>query len=401
MSKNIYVTGIGIISAIGKNAEETLMSLRNKKSGIGKLHHIKTRHQQNLSVGEVPQTDEELKELCKAFADVIYTRTSLLGMVAVAEAFKSAAIVDVQEYKTGIVSATSVGGMGIAENFFSRYLDVNDNGDFLKNINTIDCSDSTERIADYLGIKDFLSTISTACSSSANSIMYGARLLQHGIVDRVVVGGTDSLSRFTINGFHSLKILDQQPCKPFDLNRNGLNLGEGAGFLVLETEKSLNGKNVLCKLSGYGNSNDAYHQTASSPDGAGAFLAMENAFRRSGLKAEDISYINAHGTGTEVNDLSEGLALERIFNKKLPPVSSTKSFTGHTLAAAGGIEAVLSILSIQNNIIYPNLNFKNQMPELGFSPAVNLDSYYNVKHVLSNSFGFGGNTSSLIFSKVN
>ncbi|HMT28473.1 MAG TPA: beta-ketoacyl synthase N-terminal-like domain-containing protein, partial [Bacteroidia bacterium] len=270
MITKIYVTGIGIISAIGKNVEETLESLRNKKSGIGKLHHIKTRHQEYLSVGEVKQSDEELKELCSASADKKLTRTSLLGMMAAAEALRSAGIQDLHEFKTGIVSATSVGGMGIAENFFIRYLDANDSGDFLKYINTLDCSDSTERIADYLGIKDFLSTISTACSSSANSIMYGARLLQHGIVDRVVVGGTDSLSRFTINGFHSLKILDPQPCKPFDAARNGLNLGEGAGFIVLETEKSLKGKKVLCELSGYGNSNDAYHQTASSPDGAGA-----------------------------------------------------------------------------------------------------------------------------------
>ncbi|MBL0342712.1 MAG: beta-ketoacyl-[acyl-carrier-protein] synthase family protein [Bacteroidetes bacterium] len=401
MGRKIYITGAGIISAIGKNVEETLASLRNKKSGIGILHHIKTRHQEYLSVGEVQQTDEELKDFCKASLNKIHTRTSLLGMLAAAEALKSAGIFDLQEYRTGIVSATSVGGMGIAENYFSRYLDANDSGEFLKNINTLDCSDSTERIADYLGIKDFLSTISTACSSSANSIMYGARLLQHGIVDRVVVGGTDSLSRFTINGFHSLKILDPQPCKPFDAARNGLNLGEGAGFIVLETEKSLNGKNVLCELSGYGNSNDAYHQTASSPDGAGAFLAMEKAFRRSGLNTEAISYINAHGTGTEVNDLSEGLALERIFNKKLPPVSSTKSYTGHTLAAAGGIEAVLSILAIQNSMIYPNLNFKNQMPELGFSPVVKSEDNHSVNHVLSNSFGFGGNTSSLIFSKVN
>ncbi len=401
MIKKVYVTGIGIISAIGKNVEEAFESLRNNKSGIGKLHHIKTRHQENLSVGEVKQTNEELKELCKAFADVIYTRTSLLGMLAAAEALKSAGIHDVQEYRTGIVSATSVGGMGIAENYFSRYLDANDSGEFLKNINTLDCSDSTERIADYLGIKDFLSTISTACSSSANSIMYGARLLQHGIVDRVVVGGTDSLSRFTINGFQSLKILDPQPCKPFDSNRNGLNLGEGAGFLVLETEKSLYGKNVLCELSGYGNSNDAYHQTASSPDGAGAYLAMEKAFLKSGLSPDAISYINAHGTGTEVNDLSEGLALERIFNTNLPPVSSTKSFTGHTLAAAGGIEAVISVLAIQNDCIFSNLNFKNQMPELNFMPAKNLVSNYKINHVLSNSFGFGGNTSSLIFSKAN
>jgi 3-oxoacyl-[acyl-carrier-protein] synthase-1 len=229
--------------------------------------------------------------------------------------------------------------------------------------------------------------------------MYGARLIKHGVLDRAIVGGTDSLSRFTINGFNTLMILDAEHCKPFDAERKGLNLGEGAGFIVLESERVARNKNILALLSGYGNANDAYHQTASSPDGSGAYLAMQKAFAISGLKPSDIDYINAHGTGTAINDLSEGTALERMFDKKIPAISSTKPFTGHTLAACGGIEAVFSVLAIQHHLIFPSLNFKNPMPELNFTPTTALKSDQPVRHVLSNSFGFGGNTSALIFSQ--
>src|SRR5688572_7337906 len=160
------------------------------------------------------------------------------------------------------------------------------------------------------------------------------------------------------------------------------------------------GKNILCELTGYGNANDAYHQTASSPEGKGAFAAMQKAFAVNGMSPNQIDYINAHGTGTEINDLSEGLAIQKIFGNQIPKLSSTKAFTGHTLAAAGGIEAVLSVLSIQHGIIFPNLNFTTQMPEVGITPVTKLVTGLPINHVLSNSFGFGGNTSSLIFSKV-
>jgi 3-oxoacyl-[acyl-carrier-protein] synthase-1 len=199
----------------------------------------------------------------------------------------------------------------------------------------------------------------------------------------------------------TLMILDPEHCKPFDAERKGLNLGEGAGFIVIESARTAKNKKILAELTGYGNANDAYHQTASSPEGEGAYLAMEKAFRISGLKPSDIDYINAHGTGTAINDLSEGTALERMFEKKIPAISSTKPFTGHTLAACGGIEAVFSVLAIQHNLIFPSLNFKNQMPELGFTPVTSLKKEQPIRNVLSNSFGFGGNTSALIFSRYN
>ncbi|MDF2436153.1 MAG: beta-ketoacyl-[acyl-carrier-protein] synthase family protein [Bacteroidota bacterium] len=401
MGKKVYVTGLGIISAIGNNVAETLDSFNSIRSGIGKLEHIASRHQTEIPVAEVKASNEELTAMAGFPKEYKNTRTALLGIIAAKEAVKDAGITDIRELRTGIISATSVGGMGMTENLWMDYLNTEKSGDWLRYIESHECGDSTEAIADSIGVKDYLSTISTACSSSANSIMLGARMIKLGLIDRVIAGGTDSLSKFTINGFSTLMILDKENCKPFDAQRKGLNLGEGAGFIVLESEEAAKGKKIYCELSGYGNSNDAYHQTASSPDGAGAYLAMEKAFSVSGLKPSDISYINAHGTGTEINDLSEGTALDRMFEKKVPMISSTKAFTGHTLGACGGIEAVFSALAIKNNMVFPSLNHVHQMPELSFTPEKELRKDQKIDHVLSNSFGFGGNTSALIFSKKN
>lgn len=399
MSSKIYITGIGVISAIGNDVAETLASFEQLSSGIGELKHIRSRHKGVVPVGEIKATNAELTAMAGLGPDKESTRTALLGLIAAQQAVKSAGIKNIKELRTGIVSATSVGGMGITENLWMDYLDPEKSGPWLKYIEAHECGDSTEFIADALGIKEYLTTISTACSSSANAIMFGARLIKHGILDRVIVGGTDSMSRFTINGFMTLMILDKEECKPFDSQRQGLNLGEGAGFIVIESEKAAKGKEIYAELSGYGNSNDAYHQTASSPDGAGAFLAMEKALKVSGLKPSDIDYINAHGTGTAINDLSEGTAIDRIFSNKVPDISSTKAFTGHTLGACAAIEAVFSILAIKHNIIFPNLNYKNPMHELSFKPTISLKIDKKINHVLSNSFGFGGNTSALIFSR--
>jgi 3-oxoacyl-[acyl-carrier-protein] synthase-1 len=232
--------------------------------------------------------------------------------------------------------------------------------------------------------------------------MMGARMINNGLLDRVVVGGTDALTKFTISGFKSLMIFDEEWCRPFDESRKGLNLGEGAGYVVLESEKSisLSKQKPVAMLSGWSNASDSFHQTASSPDGHGAQLSMQEALNVAGLKPEDIDYINAHGTATPNNDLSESQAIKKIFKSRIPPFSSTKAYTGHTLAASGGIEAVFAILAIQNGYIYPNLNFRNAIEETGLIPQLKFSENNKVKHVLSNSFGFGGNNSTVIISAV-
>ncbi|MBW3522059.1 beta-ketoacyl synthase [Chryseobacterium sp. NKUCC03_KSP] len=398
MSQKIAITGMGIISSIGNNVEENFISLTTDKHGISDIEMFETRHAGNIKTGEIKLSNEELIQKLQLAEDNNVTRTALLGMVAAKEAVESAGISDINECKTGLISSTSVGGMDITEKYFYTYEDFPEKQ---KYIDSHDAGNSSLAIADLLGLKGMVSTISTACSSAANAIMMGAKLIKNGVLDRVIVGGTDSLSKFTLNGFNTLMILTDSYNTPFDNDRKGLNLGEAAAFIVLESDEIVKKENkkVLAYLSGYGNANDAHHQTASSENGQGAFLAMEKALKVSGLDKENIDYINVHGTATPNNDLSEGIAMIRIFGEnKVPEFSSTKAFTGHTLAAAAGIEAVYSILAMQNNIIFPNLNFKTKMEEFDLTPVTELKEK-NINHVLSNSFGFGGNCSTLIFSR--
>lgn len=398
MSKGVAITGMGIISAIGNNVEENYQSLINGKKGISRISKINTIHKDDIMVGEIASTNLELEKQLGLTPDNNYSRTALLGVIAAKQAVKQAGILDINTYKTGLISATSVGGMDKTEAYYYDYLK---NKEVQKYIEGHHAGDSTQKIAEQLGIKNSLvTTISTACSSAANAIMFGARLIKSGKLDRVVVGGADCLSKFTINGFKTLMILSDTYNTPFDENRKGLNLGEAAAFLVLESDKVVvaENKEVLGYVKGYGNANDAYHQTASSDNGDGATLAMQKALGIAGFTPKDIDYINAHGTATGNNDLSEGRAILRVFGDKVPDFSSTKAYTGHTLAAAGAIEAVYAVLALQNNVIYPNLNFKTKMKELDIIPQLKLKEK-ELQTVLSNSLGFGGNCSTLIFSK--
>lgn len=389
-----YVVGIGVISAIGNNAEENFDALVSKRSGIGPLTHFSTSLE--VPVGQVDMANGELQSLLGLPVGRTYSRTALLGMVAVKEALCDAGIEPRSGLRIGLVSSTSAGGMDLSENFYMA-MGANGNGGRLRDVVSHDCGDSTEQIASALGINGFLSTISTACSSSANALMLADRLLNHDQLDVVVAGGIDPLCKFTINGFNSLMILDKELCRPFDNTRAGLNLGEAAGFVVLQRNKPASGK-CYCRLSGYANANDAYHQTATSPDGDGPFLAMSGALRKAGLQPADVDYVNVHGTGTGNNDLSEGRAMQRLFGEAMPRFSSTKIYTGHTLGAAGGIEAVYSALTLSRDVIFPTFNFKNPMEELAMKPETEVIRNAGVKVVMSNSFGFGGNVSSLVFS---
>lgn len=398
MSKGIAITGMGIISAIGNNVEENHASLIERKIGISRISKISTNHSDSIMVGEIAFTNKELEQQLGLTPDNNYSRTALLGVTAAKQAIVNAGISDINAYRTGLISSTSVGGMDMTEAYFYDYLEDKSKH---KYIDGHHAGDSTQKIAEQLGLEQSLvTTISTACSSAANAIMLGARLIKSGQLDRVIVGGADCLSKFTINGFKSLMILSDTYSSPFDENRKGLNLGEAAAFLVLESDKVIKAENktVLGYVKGYANANDAYHQTASSENGEGATLAMQKALKVAGLSSVDIDYINAHGTATGNNDLSEGRAILRVFGDNVPTFSSTKAYTGHTLAAAGAIEAVYSILALQNNQIFPNLNFKTQMKEFSITPQSELKEK-ELQTVMSNSFGFGGNCSTVIFSK--
>jgi 3-oxoacyl-(acyl-carrier-protein) synthase len=394
----VHVVGTGVISAIGDSVPGTLHSFQKHISGIGPITQLNTIHQPSLPVGEVKLSNKELAIRIKAEKEI--TRTAMLGIHAAREAVANSAIQDLKKWRTGLISATTVGGMDRTELFFSDFVKDPSKGK-LRDVVNHDCGRSTELIADALQIKNYVSTINTACSSSVNSIILGSRLIAQGMLDVVIAGGTDALTKFTLNGFNSLMILDKEPCRPFDATRNGLNLGEGAGFLVLVSDRVVKDERLtsIARVSGFANTNDAYHQTASSPEGRGSFAAMQQALERSGLKPEQLDYINLHGTGTINNDQSEGTAIKRMFQKEIPRLSSTKSFTGHTLGACGGIEAVFSVLTIQQGCVFPNLRFQKPMEDLDIIPQTKYEAELDIRHVMSNSFGFGGNCSSIIFSR--
>jgi 3-oxoacyl-[acyl-carrier-protein] synthase-1 len=395
MKRRVAITGIGIISAIGNNVSQTLESLLSERHGIGPLRNVETIHKE-IQLAEVKFPDEELLRLIRPRPGRHYSRTAVLGIIAATEAWRMSRPELSKSTRTGLVCGTTVGGMCLHEKYHQGLSSRKDKEELVIHF---DCADSTEEIADLLDIHDFLSTIATACSSSANAIMMGAKLIKHGFVDRVLAGGTDSLTKFTISGFNVLEILDGTPCKPFDRDRRGLTLGEGAGFVMLEAEDMAYPEAILCMLTGYANANDAHDHTASSPDGNGAYLAMSGALRRSGVSAAEIDYINAHGTGTVLNDSSESRAIKRLFGESIPPFSSTKSYTGHALGAAGGIEAVISVLCMKEGFIPPNLRYRNPIAETSLIPQTSVTTAVKLRNVLSNSFGFGGNSTSLVFSE--
>lgn len=393
----IAVTGIGAISAIGNNVDENLSSLLAKKTGIGKADFLSSKLTETHLFGEIKWTNQELRNMVGWNSENV-SRTTLLSAVAMKEAIEQSGFQ--MDDSVGIVSSTSVGGMDRSEGFFEPYYTAQDFANAYM-LGTHDCGTCTKQVAEHFGITAYATTISTACSSAANAIAMGARLLRQGKLKCVIVGGTDALCRFTSNGFNSLMILDTEWCKPFSANRAGLNLGEAAAYIVMESkeEADARGAEIHGYVSGWANTNDAFHQTASSPDGNGAFLAMTKALEKAQLKPEAIGYINAHGTGTQNNDQSESIAIHRVFGAQKPPISSTKAYTGHTLAAAGAIEAVYSLLALKEQKFLPNLNHQDQIEDNDWKPQLEVESG-EINHVLSNSFGFGGNNSTVIFSKA-
>ncbi len=396
MMEPIMITGAGIVSAIGNNRTETLAALLNKQTGIAPLQYLKTAHRE-FPVGEVKMSDEEMKQRLGITQEPT-TRTSLMGMLALQEALESANLQGRKDLNVMLVSGTTVGGMDRSEQYYLDYLSNDDRNDYIK---THDCGATTELMAERFGLFTLATSISTACSSAANAIILGANLIRSGRAEIVVVGGAECITKFHLNGFNSLMILDHEQCRPFDATRAGLNLGEGAAYLVLETAASAQRRGVqaLATLSGYGNACDAFHQTASSDDGEGAYLAMQKALTLAGLQPSDIDYVNAHGTGTPNNDVSESQALFRLFEDKVPPVSSTKGMTGHTTSASGSVEAVICLLALQHGFIPANYGWKEAM-ENGVRPVAEVQKGVALHHVMCNSFGFGGNDSSLILSLV-
>ena len=421
MMANVIVAGYGIICAIGNDASAVLKSLKEGQTGIGPMRYLQSSHKE-LPVGEVKLSNEEMKQMLGLDKEAIISRTALMGAIAIRQALEHAQLT-LKGKRVVVISGTTVGGMDMTERYFKG-----PSAELEEALKKHDCGSSTRQMANLAGLEDAeVCTVSTACSSAINAIILGSEMLKRGEADIVIAGGTEALSMFHLNGFNSLMILDKAQCRPFDKTRTGLNLGEGAAFLVLthtlvkseELRVKNKSNNLECKsnsdsslftlhssvyIRGYANRCDAFHQTASSENGEGAFLAMTDALKMAGLRPEDISYINAHGTGTPNNDASESEAIRRVFADNIPPVSSTKGFTGHTTSASGAIETVICILALQNNFLPANLGWKEQ-DEACITPLGNEElrmkneEFATARNILCNSFGFGGNDSAVVIGK--
>ena len=306
MVKNVVITGEGIVSAIGNDKKAVLQSLKDNKTGIGRMKYLHSVHDE-LPVGEVKMSNDEMKSILGFSDDAIISRTVLMGILAVRQALSDGNVHSTIQKKKGLrvvlISGTTVGGMDLTEKFYQEMLNDNSHLDCLA---SHDPGSSTKAIADYFDLFSDYTTISTACSSAANALILGANMIKDGEADIVVAGGSEALSVFHLNGFNSLMILDKFQCRPFDADRAGLNLGEGAAYVILESEEFArhNSIPIHAYLIGYGNACDAFHQTASSENGDGAYYAMKDAIEMAHISPSDIQYVNAHGTGTPNNDIT-------------------------------------------------------------------------------------------------
>lgn len=393
----VYITGIGCISPIGKNKEENLISLSEGSSGLKRAEIFQSKYASNFYFGEVNYSNEQIATMVDVEGIKGITRTDLLAFKAFSEAVADANLSkdEISSPKTAFISASTVGGMCLTNQLYNDSNLISETNEFLESYSA---HAHAAKIVEKYKIKGWVDVINTACSSSANAIMNGARLIKSGRAQRVVVGGVDSLSKYTVNGFNSLQILSTEKCAPFDAHRKGLNLGEAGAYLVLENEEMARGKMTYAKVVGYGNTNDAFHASSLSEEGVGIVKVIREALQNANIQPSAIDYINAHGTGTQNNDAVELNAFHTVF-EKTPPFNSTKSYIGHTLGAAGAIEAIFSIFSLMNDEIYAHQNFTKPIETHSLSPVTEKVKTL-VQFAMSNSYGFSGNCTSLIFEKA-
>ena len=390
------VTGLGAVTCLGRSAPETFAALVAGRVGLKRLTLFDSPRYADVPVGEVAGTLEEVPGATES-------RTERLALAAAQEALALAGLDTAGARRAGpawgVVAGTTVAGMLSSEEYFRQLWSGK------KPKAALVCrhlgASVSRTLARVFEIQGFNTTLSTACSSGVNAVAMAADLVEQGEASLVLAVGADSLSAMTVNGFHALLIADPEGSRPFDARRRGLSLGEGAGALVIESEAHARarGAAILARVLGAGNTCDAYHATAPQPEGVGAEAAMRQALARAQLEPAGVGYVNAHGTGTPDNDAAEGKALARVFQDCLPPVSSTKGATGHTLGAAGAIESVICVLAILQESLPPNTGCLEPDPALAFTP-LRAARRVRVDTVMNNSFGFGGNNSSIIFGRA-
>lgn len=395
MKRSVNVAGAGIISCLGSSWAETAEVLQREESG---LCMMQSPNNNTVTVGQVKITNEELAHRVGASQDL--TRTVLLGIHAAKEAYLQSGIQNMERWRVGMVSATMGGGMDKTEQFYPEFLEDSSRGR-LRNVVNHSPGKCTALMADALNIRDIISTVNTGSASALNAIMYGARLIIHDKADVVFAGGTDALTRFAMQGLNDMGICDDNRCRPFDETCAGLNVGEGAAFIVLVSDRVARDEGIgaVATLSGYASSNFIHNAFPSTVKEEAAFQAMDRAIQMANLLVNDIDYVNLFGTGVPDFDLIEAAAIHRLFGKELPRLSSTKGFTGFTSGASGAIESVIALMSLSHQCIYPNPGFEKRIPEVGILPEQKF-STASVQHTMVNSFSFHGNCSSIVLSKV-
>ena len=411
MSKRrVVVTGLGTINPLGNNVSDTWNNLINGISGIDYISSFETDGLPVTFAGEVKNFDAN-EYMGKQHARKL-DRSGHLSIYAAEEALKDANIDTEQRLGNGvgIVFGTGIGGIATTEQAVRTY---DERGASRINplaITQLMPNSSTGQVAIKFGIEGPSLTITTACAASANALGEAKNMIQNGIVDMVIAGGTESgTTAMTIGAFAQIRALStnnenpQKACRPFDKDRDGFVMGEGSTVLVMESEESAinRGVDIYGYVSGYGASTDAHHITAPAEGGRGAVDAMKKALFDAELTPNDIDYINAHGTSTPANDKNETAAIKTVFGEKAYDIniSSTKSMTGHLLGGGGAFESLVSLLSLKNNIIPPTINLNNPDKEcdLNYTPNIALEK--DLSTAMSNSFGFGGHNGVLVFKK--
>lgn len=393
----LWLSHFTATSSIGRGLDQTLTALRQRRAGLAPCAFDTVDLE--TFIGEVAGVDEVQLPAHLADYDCRNNRLALLGLMqdGFAEAVR-AAIAKYGAQRIGVFLGTSTSGILQTELAY-RCRDEATGAfpaDFIYGTthNTFSVADFTRH---YFALTGPAVVVSSACSSSAKVFASARRMMAAGLIDAALVGGVDSLCLTTLYGFNSLGLISEQACRPFDAQRNGISIGEAAAFALLErTPEHLDADAVL--LLGTGESSDAYHMSSPHPDGLGARMAMQDALKMAGLKPAEIDYINLHGTATQSNDAAEGKAVAAVFGADTP-CSSTKGATGHTLGAAGGVEAVICALALQHGVLPGGLNTRQLDPTLDLDYLLE-NRELRLARVLSNSFGFGGTNCSLIFGRV-
>jgi 3-oxoacyl-(acyl-carrier-protein) synthase len=401
----VAVTGLGVIGAAGQGVNALDSALRSGRDGVGEL----TLWPTDLSAYPVAEyrgdPAEDLHAALPSADDLQrrMSRSDLLALIATTEALTQAGLdgAALATARAGAYVGQSVCGTFTSEAIYIAAKHNQKKRMIYAGLLAHEGANTLDLMARVFRLSGPTITVMTACSSSANAIGLAADVIRAGRAEVMIAGGADSLSRIAFNGFCALKVVSPDGPRPFDRDRQGMMVGEGGGMLVLESleHATARGAKVLALLSGYAHSCDAHHLTAPHPEGKGAIAAMRGAMDMAGLQAADIRYVNAHGTATPENDRAEAKAIVEVFGERVP-VSSTKRLTGHTLAAAGGVEAVISVWALINGAMPANLGLRNPLDDAPLTLVREMTLSAGLKHVLSNSFGFGGNNAALVFSRA-